>query len=63
LGIFETSGDLREIEDAFIAGGDEKANLAMEMYVERIAKTIASYAVSLGGIEAIAFTAGVGENS
>ncbi len=63
LGIFETSGDLREIEDAFVAGGHEKANLAMEMYVERIAKTIASYAVSLGGIEAIAFTAGVGENS
>ena len=32
-------------------------------YFERIAKTIASYAVSMGGIEAIAFTAGVGENS
>ena len=63
LGVFETSGDLREIEDAFVAGGNEKANVAIEMYVERIAKTIASYAVSMGGIEAIAFTAGVGENS
>ena len=63
LGVFEKSGDLREIEDAFVAGGDAKADLAMEMYTERIAKTIASYAVSMNGIEAIAFTAGVGENS
>ncbi len=45
------------------ACGDESASLAIEIYVHRLVKTIGSYIAVLGGLDALVFTAGVGENS
>ena len=54
--------DCRDVETA-AANGDEKAQLALEMYHDRVAKYIADYFIELGGkVDAIVFTAGVGEN-
>lgn len=62
LGIFGKSSDSRDIEDG-VAKGDERAILAEDMYAYRVKSYIASYAGSLGGVDAIAFTAGIGENA
>ncbi|WP_159784134.1 acetate/propionate family kinase [Sodalinema gerasimenkoae] len=61
-GIFGPSGDLREILQAREAG-DERARLAFEMYVLRLQGAIAALIPQLGGLDLLAFTAGVGENS
>jgi acetate kinase len=61
-GLSGISGDVREIEQAEDAG-DEQAALALAVYVHKISAAIASMATSLGGIDAVVFTAGVGENS
>src|SRR5450830_660435 len=61
-GLSETSGDMRDLEQAEDAGS-EQAALALSVYVYRIAAAIASMATLLGGLDAIVFTAGVGENS
>jgi acetate kinase len=61
-GLSGTSGDVRELE-AGEAAGDERAALALAVYVHRIAATVAAMAASLGGLDALVFTAGVGENS
>jgi acetate kinase len=61
LGITGISSDMREIEDAS-AAGNKKAILAMDMYAHRIKKYIGAYAALMGGVDAIVFTAGVGEN-
>ena len=54
--------DCRDVETA-AANGDEKAQLALEMYHDRVAKYIADYFIELEGkVDAIVFTAGVGEN-
>ncbi len=55
------SNDLREIHRA-ADGGDEAARLALEMYCYRIRKYIGAYTAVLGRVDALAFTAGVGEN-
>lgn len=57
------SNDLRDIEERYIAGNDEKAKLAIEMYAYRIKKYIGAYFAALSRVDAIIFTAGVGENS
>jgi len=54
--------DNRDIESA-IAKGDEKAIVANNVYVHDILRFIGSYIAVLGGVDAIVFTAGVGENS
>jgi acetate kinase len=61
-GLSDLSGDVRELEKAEDSG-DERAALALSVYVHKIAAAIASMATSLGGLDAIVFTAGVGENS
>ena len=61
LGIFEVSSDMRELEDA-VARGEERAQLAENMYLYRIKKYIGAYAAALGGVDIIVFTGGVGEN-
>lgn len=61
LGISRISSDARDIENA-IADGNEQAILTRKMYVNRIAQTIGSYFVQMGGVDAIVFTAGLGEN-
>ncbi len=53
--------DMRDVRDA-VANGDQKAELASEMYAYRIKKYIGAYAAVLNGLDAIVFTAGVGEN-
>jgi len=53
---------VREIEAAEDSG-DEQAELALAVYVHKIAAAVGSMATSLGGLDAIVFTAGVGENS
>lgn len=53
--------DMRDISKA-IAEGDREAEMAYEMYVYRIKKYIGAYAAVLNGLDAIVFTAGVGEN-
>ncbi|MGO4911873.1 acetate/propionate family kinase [Leeuwenhoekiella sp. W20_SRS_FM14] len=54
--------DLRDIEEA-AAAGDSVCTLALEMNAYRIRKYIGAYAAALNGINAIVFTAGIGENS
>lgn len=56
------SSDLRDIEES-AANGDERAELALEVFAARIHKYIGSYASRMHGIDGIIFTAGVGENS
>lgn len=62
LGIFGKSSDSRDIEDG-VKIGDERAILTEEMYAYRVRAYIGSYAASMGGVDAIAFTAGIGENA
>ena len=61
LGISGVSSDFRDIEDA-AANGDERAILALDIYHYRIRTQIGAYAAAMGGVDAIVFTAGVGEN-
>lgn len=62
LAISEISNDLRDIEAAYQRRSSQ-ASLAINMFVNRIAHTIASYCVDLDGLDALVFTAGIGENS
>jgi acetate kinase len=52
--------DNRDVEVRY--GTDEKATLAMDTYVHSIIRFIGSYIAVLGGVDAIVFTAGIGEN-
>ena len=61
LGISGVSPDFRDIEKE-AEEGNKRAQLAKEAYCFNVAQYIAKYAVSLNGIDAIAFTAGIGEN-
>ncbi|MGP1538690.1 acetate kinase [Bacteroides pyogenes] len=61
LGISGVSSDMREIESA-VAAGNKQAILAEKMYFHRIKKYVGAYAAVLGGVDAIVFTGGVGEN-
>ncbi|MBO8177216.1 acetate kinase [Aeribacillus pallidus] len=62
LGVSGFSSDLRDIEDE-AAKGNERAELALEVFANRIHKYIGSYAARMCGVDAIIFTAGIGENS
>ena len=61
LGISGVSNDVREIDKA-IDSGNIKAKLALDIYIDRLAAKIASLLPALGGLDALIFTAGVGEN-
>ncbi|ATG68690.1 acetate kinase [Staphylococcus lugdunensis] len=62
LGISGTSSDLRDLEgDA--QEGNKRAQIALDVFAERIHKYIGSYATRMHGVDVIVFTAGVGENS
>ena len=61
LGITGESSDMRDVENAANAG-NERAQLALDMYFYRIKKYIGAYAAAMGGVDIIVFTAGVGEN-
>lgn len=62
LGLTGRTNDMREIEAA-AAAGDRRARIAMEVYCHRVKKTIGAYTAVLGQVDALVFTAGVGENS
>ena len=62
LGISGVSSDSRDIENG-IAEGNERCLLAQQMFIQKIVDYIAKYYVLLEGVDAIAFTAGIGENS
>ena len=61
LGVSGVSSDMRDIENA-VAAGNERAQLALDMYEYRITKYIGAYTDALGGVDVIVFTGGVGEN-
>src|SRR5262249_12234312 len=62
LGISGFSGDMREILNA-MKQGHSRAELAFDIYVHRLKAGIGAMVAALGGIDALVFTAGVGENS
>ena len=62
LGISGVSADLRSVLAA-IAEGNSRASLAFDIYIHRLRSCLGSMLVSLGGLDALVFTAGVGENS
>ncbi len=61
-GISGISGDMRDLLEEEAAGA-ERAALALEIYTYRIRKYVGAYAAILGGLDAVAFTGGVGENA
>lgn len=62
LGVSGLSNDMRDVQAA-ADGGDERAQLALEMYAYSIQRYIGQYCFSLGGVDAVVMTAGVGERS
>ncbi len=62
LGISGVSSDFRDIEGA-ADEGNERAKLALDVYNYRVRQMIGSYAAAMGGVDAVVFTAGLGENS
>lgn len=62
LGVSGVSSDFRDLEKA-ASEGNKRAQLALDMFHYRVRKYIGSYAAAMGGIDAIVFTAGLGENS
>ena len=61
LGISGVSSDFRDL-DAASKEGNERAELALQMFAYKVKQYIGSYAAALNGVDAIVFTAGVGEN-
>ena len=62
LGISGVSSDFRDLDNA-AAEGNQRAALAVEVFEYGVRKMIAEYAAAMGGVDAVVFTAGVGENS
>ena len=62
LGISGVSSDFRDIENA-AKDGNARAALALETFDDRVRQYIAAYAAEMGGVDAVIFTAGLGENS
>ncbi len=60
LGISQLSPDQRDLEDA--ENSNPQAKLALEMFINRVVRFIGSYVAELGGLDALIFTAGCGEN-
>src|SRR6185369_6294549 len=56
------TANLRDIEER-AAAGDESCRLALGLYAHRVRKYLGAYAAIMGGVDAIAFTGGVGEHS
>ncbi len=61
LGVSGISSDARDIENA-IAEGNERAILTRAIYAQRILQVVGGYVLQLGGVDALVFTAGLGEN-
>jgi acetate kinase len=61
LGISGKCNDMRELHD-LIASGDQDCKLALDMFSYRLKKYIGSYVAAMGGLDALVFTGGIGEN-
>jgi acetate kinase len=61
LGLSGVSKDLRDVR-SHAAAGDERCRLALELYTYRVKKYVGAFAAAMGGLDALVFTAGVGEN-
>jgi acetate kinase len=55
-------GDVRDLEEA-ARNGDSRAALALGVFAYEVRKTIGAYAAVMGGVDAVAFTGGIGENA
>jgi acetate kinase len=62
LGVSGISGDMRQVLDAARAGS-EQAQLALAVYGHRVRQAIGAFTVTMGGVDALVFTAGVGEHA
>ena len=62
LGISGVSSDFRDLDEA-AKNGNERAQLALDKFIYEVKKFIGAYATTMGGVDAIVFTAGIGENS
>lgn len=62
LGLSGVSSDMRDVEDA-AAEGNERAQLSLDIFYNRVQKYIGQYVALMNGVDAIVFTAGIGENS
>lgn len=62
LGVSGVSSDFRDVQEA-AANGNERAQLALDIFFRRVIAYIGRYFIALGGVDAICFTAGIGENS
>lgn len=62
LAVSGVSSDFRDLDEA-AAAGNERAQLALDMFTYNVKKYIGSYAAAMGGVDGIVFTAGIGENS
>lgn len=62
LGIYGKSSDCRDMENG-VAEGDERAILAEEMFIYKIKSYVGAYAAAMGGVDAICFAGGIGENA
>ncbi len=61
LGVSGVSPDFRDLSNA-AEGGNKRAQLALDMFTYNVKKFIGAYAAAMGGVDAVVFTAGVGEN-
>lgn len=61
-GVSGVSSDFRDLDDAVLEG-NERAKLALDMFIYQVRKYIGAYAAAMGGIDALVFTAGIGENN
>lgn len=62
LGVSGVSSDFRDLDSA-IAEGNDRAKLAKNIFIYSVKKLVGAYAAAMGGVDAVVFTAGVGENS
>lgn len=62
LGLSGISSDFRDLHEA-AAQGNQRASLALEVFNYRVKKYIGAYAASMGGVDCVVFTAGIGENT
>jgi acetate kinase len=62
LGVSGVSSDLRRVKDASRAG-NARAELALDIFIHRVAQGVAAMTASLGGLDALVFTAGIGEHA
>lgn len=62
LGVSGVSADMRDVEDAAVAG-NKRAELAIKLFYNSILRYVGQYITEMGGVDGIVFTGGIGENS